>query len=122
MFGAINDSEDGGNLPKAKSSAISNVCFMAGFRLSSAGLPACDPYPEWKSSMRHRYENGCIMIGLCSLKLLGPLKASVLLIQSALSITTLKAISKGWNPSSGDGCRELVYVLSRCSSSMIPFY
>jgi len=61
MFGAIKyDSDDGGNLPKAKSSASSNVCFTTGFRLSSAGLLACDPYPEWKHSMRLIVlKNGC---------------------------------------------------------------
>jgi len=52
VLGAINDPEDGDSLPKAKTSAISNVCFTAGFRLSSAGLLGCDPYPDWKSSMR----------------------------------------------------------------------
>jgi len=52
VFGAINDSEDGGSLPKAKTSAISKICSTAGFRLSSAGLLGCDPYSEWKSSMR----------------------------------------------------------------------
>jgi len=58
------------------------------------GFPLVIRILSGKVRCAYRYENGCITIGLCSLKLLGPLKASVLLIQSPLSIATLKAISK----------------------------
>ena len=59
MFGAINDSEDGGSLPKAKTSAISKICFTAGFRLSLAGFLFVIRIVSGKVRCAYRCENGC---------------------------------------------------------------
>jgi len=59
VFGAINDSEDGGSLPKAKTSAISKICFTAGFRLSLAGFLFVIRILSGKVRCAYRCENGC---------------------------------------------------------------